>query len=269
MFENAPVEVSVLDRAHSLNATSDSGRTHTNFPLTAVCYPGDDLGLHLSYDQRYFDETTVQGMLGEFKRLLLALVQGFHGDMADLPLIGEQEREFLVDGCNQSEHDYPLERSYIELFEEQVAAHPQRIAASCLDQQWTYDELNRRSNGLGHALIAAGVGLDQPVALLAERNLDLLGMIIGSFKAGAGYLPLDPGLPSRRLRSIIDLSRTPLLVCTEACREQAIELLDGFDCQLLVWEEIPARGENPGIYSGPDNLAYVIYTRAPPACPRV
>ena len=268
VFENAPVEVSVLDRAHSLNATSDSGRTHTNFPLTAVCYPGDDLGLHLSYDQRYFDETTVQGMLGEFKRLLLALVQGFHGDMADLPLMGEQERAFLLDGCNQSEHAYPLERSYVELFEAQVSADPQRIAASCLDQQWSYDELNRRSNGLGHALIAAGVGLDQPVALLAERNVDLLGMIIGSFKAGAGYLPLDPGLPSQRLSRIIDMSRTPLLVCTEACREQAIELLDGVDCQLLVWEEVPARGENPGIYSGPDNLAYVIYTSGSTGLPK-
>ncbi len=268
VFENAPVETSVLDRAQSLNATSDSGRTHTNFPLTAVCYPGDDLGLHLSYDQRYFDETTVQGMLGEFKRLLLALVQGFHGDMADLPLIGEQERDFLVEGCNQSEHTYPLERSYIELFEAQVSAHPQRIAASCLDEQWSYDELNRRSNGLGHALIAAGVGLDQPVALLGERNLDLLGMIIGSFKAGAGYLPLDPGLPSQRLSRIIDLSRTPLLVCTEACREQAIELLEGTDCQLLVWEEVPSRGENPGVYSGPDNLAYVIYTSGSTGLPK-
>ncbi|KQM47507.1 non-ribosomal peptide synthetase [Pseudomonas sp. Leaf15] len=268
VFENAPVEVSVLDRAQSLNATSDSGRTHTNFPLTAVCYPGDDLGLHLSYDQRYFDATTVQGMLGEFKRLLLALVQGFHGDMADLPLIGEQERAFLVDGCNQSEHDYPLERSYIELFEAQVTQHPQRIAASCLDQQWTYDELNRRSNGLGYALIEAGVGLDQPVALLGERNLDLLGMIIGSFKAGAGYLPLDPGLPSQRLSRIIDLSRTPLLVCTEACREQAIELLDGTDCQLLVWEEVPGRGQNPGVYSASDNLAYVIYTSGSTGLPK-
>jgi len=272
VFENAPVETSVLDRAQSLNATSDSGRTHTNFPLTAVCYPGDDLGLHLSYDQRYFDETTVQGMLGEFKRLLLALVQGFHGDMADLPLIGEQEREFLVEGCNQSEHDYPLARSYVELFEAQVAAHPQRIAASCLGRHWSFDELNRRSNGLGHALVAAGVGLDQPVALLAERNLDLLGMIIGSFKAGAGYLPLDPGLPSQRLSRIIDLSRTPLLVCTEACHEQALELLAQLGCAirptLLVWETLAASEQNPGIYSGPDNLAYVIYTSGSTGLPK-
>ena len=272
VFENAPVEVSVLDRAQSLNATSDSGRTHTNFPLTAVCYPGDDLGLHLSYDQRYFDETTVQGMLGEFKRLLLALVQGFHGDMADLPLIGEKERAFLMDGCNQSEHAYPLELSYVELFEAQVAAHPQRIAASCLDQQWSYVELNRRSNRLGHALIKAGVGLDQPVALLAERSLDLLGMIIGSFKAGAGYLPLDPGLPSQRLSRIIDLSRTPLLVCTEACRDQAEQLLEEFACsgrpKLLVWEALDEREDNPGVYSGPDNLAYVIYTSGSTGLPK-
>ncbi|KAF1021514.1 MAG: Linear gramicidin synthase subunit B [Pseudomonas sp.] len=272
VFENAPVEVSVLDRAQSLNATSDSGRTHTNFPLTAVCYPGDDLGLHLSYDQRYFDESTVQGMLAEFKRLLLALVQGFHGDMADLPLIGAQEREFLVDGCNQSEQAYPLERSYVELFEEHVAQHPQRIAASCLAQQWSYAELNRRSNRLGHALVAAGVGADQPVALLAERSLDLLGMIIGSFKAGAGYLPLDPGLPGQRLSRIIDLSRTPLLVCTEACRAQAQALLEEFACsarpKLLVWEALAGPEHNPGIYSAPDNLAYVIYTSGSTGLPK-
>ena len=39
VFENAPVETAVLDHAQHLNASSDSGRTHTNFPLTAVCYP--------------------------------------------------------------------------------------------------------------------------------------------------------------------------------------------------------------------------------------
>ncbi|VVN30180.1 Linear gramicidin synthase subunit D [Pseudomonas fluorescens] len=275
VFENAPVEVSVLDRAQSLNATSDSGRTHTNFPLTAVCYPGDDLGLHLSYDQRYFDESTIERMLGEFKRLLLALVEGFHGDMADLPLLAAEEQDFLIHGCNQSEREYPLEQSYVALFEAQVGKHPQRIAASYLDQHHSYLELNQRSNRLGHALIAAGVGLDQPVALLAERNLDLLGMIIGSFKAGAGYLPLDPGLPGQRLSRIIDLSRTPLLVCTEACRDQAVALLDEFASavrpQLLVWEAVQASDlpvANPGVYSGPDNLAYVIYTSGSTGLPK-
>ncbi|NVL43184.1 AMP-binding protein [Pseudomonas syringae pv. actinidiae] len=267
VFENAPVEVSVLDRAQSLNATSDSGRTHTNYPLTAVCYPGDDLGLHLSYDQRYFDESTVQNMLGEFKRLLLALIEGFHGDMSELALVSEQERTFLIEGCNQSDHDYPLDKSYVELFEAQVAAHPQRISVSCLNRQLSYAELNTASNRLGHALIEAGVSFDQPVALLAERGPELLGMIIGSFKAGAGYLPLDPALPNVRLSGIIAQSRTPVLVCSADCLEQGRALLDALPesdrPQLRVWEDVQQRESaqhNPGRYSAPDNLAYVIFT---------
>ncbi|MFJ3484091.1 non-ribosomal peptide synthetase [Pseudomonas sp. NPDC090202] len=275
VFENAPVEMAVLDHAQTLNATSDSGRTHTNFPLTAVCYPGDDLGLHLSYDQRYFEQSSVERLLSEFKRLLLALMEGFHGDMAELPLIGAQEREFLLHGCNQSAHAYPLEQSYVSLFEAQVAAHPQRVAATCLHHQDTYASLNQRANRLGHALVAAGVQVDQPVALLAERSLDLLGMIIGSFKAGAGYLPLDPGLPAQRLGRIIELSRTPLLVCTEACRDQAQALLDEYSCagrpKLLVWEEVQHGSwslANPRIHSGPDNLAYVIYTSGSTGLPK-
>ncbi|MFJ4143749.1 non-ribosomal peptide synthetase [Pseudomonas sp. NPDC089734] len=275
VFENAPVEVSVLDRAQSLNATSDSGRTHTNYPLTAVCYPGDDLGLHLSYDQRYFDESTVQGMLGEFKRLLLALIEGFHGDMSELALLSETEREFLLDGCNQSAHDYPLERSYVELFEAQVDAHPQRVAVSCLDRQYSYAELNTLSNRLGHALIEAGAGFDQPIALLAERGPELLGMIIGSFKAGAGYLPLDPALPNQRLSGIIEQSRTPVLVCSAECHEQAQALLadiaEANRPRLLVWETVQ-QGEqarnNPGRYSAPDNLAYVIFTSGSTGLPK-
>ncbi|WP_129933703.1 MULTISPECIES: non-ribosomal peptide synthetase [unclassified Pseudomonas] len=275
VFENAPVETAVLDHAQHLNASSDSGRTHTNFPLTAVCYPGDDLGLHLSFDQRYFDYPTVERLLAEFKRLLLALVQGFDGEVSELPLLSAQEQGFLLEDCNRTERVYPLEQSYIAQFEAQVVAHPQRTVARCLEASYDYAGLNLAANRLGHALVAAGVCVDQPVALLAERGLPLLGMIVGSFKAGAGYLPLDPGLPAARLQSIIQLSRTPVLVCSAACAEQGRQLLGELETalrpQLLVWEDVqanPIASHNPGIHSGPDNLAYVIYTSGSTGLPK-
>ncbi|WP_060479570.1 non-ribosomal peptide synthetase, partial [Pseudomonas monteilii] len=275
VFENAPVENAVLDHAQHLNASSDSGRTHTNFPLTAVCYPGDDLGLHLSFDQRYFDYATVERLLAEFKRLLLALVQGFEGQMSELPLLGEEEQRLLLESCNRTQRDYPLAQSYVALFEAQVAAHPERIVARCLDASYDYAGLNQAANRLGHALVAAGVAVDQPVALLAERGLPLLGMIVGSFKAGAGYLPLDPSLPSARLQRIVELSRTPVLVCSAGCAAQARQLLDELvdvpRPQLLVWEEVQGSSiasHNPGIHSGPDNLAYVIYTSGSTGLPK-
>ncbi|PMZ90106.1 MULTISPECIES: non-ribosomal peptide synthetase [unclassified Pseudomonas] len=275
VFENAPVETAVLDHAQHLDASSDSGRTHTNFPLTAVCYPGDDLGLHLSFDQRYFDYPTVERLLAEFKRLLLALVEGFDGEVGELPLLGADEQRFLLEDCNRTEHAYALEQSYIELFEARVAAHPQRTVARCEAAAYDYAGLNVAANRLGHALVAAGVAIDQPVALLAERGLALLGMIVGSFKAGAGYLPLDPGLPAARLQRIVELSRTPVLVCSAACAEQARQLLDEVAGtarpKLLVWEDVQAgnvASHNLGIHSAPDNLAYVIYTSGSTGLPK-
>ena len=266
VFENAPVEMSVLDQAREFNATSDSGRTHTNFPLTAVCYPGGALGLHISYDQRYFDRETIEAMLGEFQRLLLALIDGFDQSLADIPLISAEETRFLMQTGNQTERHYPLQ-SYIRLFEESVAIHPERIAASCFEQRWSYGELNRYANRLGHHLLTLGNMADRPVALLAERSLPLLGMMIGTFKAGAGYLPLDPDHPAQRLADMIHNSGTPVLVCNQDQRGLAIELLvlcpEVSRPKLIIWEEVQQGSvaeDNPGIYGCADNLAYVIYT---------
>lgn len=116
--------------------------------------------MHLSYDRRYFEAATIERLLGDFKRLLLALADGILGDLSDLPLLDHGEREFLTEGCNRSERDYPLEQGYARLFEARVAAHPERIVARCQDAQWNYAGLNARANRLGHALRAAGVGVD-------------------------------------------------------------------------------------------------------------
>jgi amino acid adenylation domain-containing protein/non-ribosomal peptide synthase protein (TIGR01720 family) len=276
VFENAPVDATVLEGAEGLKARSGSGRTHTNYPLTVVCYPGDDLGLHLSYDRRFFDEATIERLLGDFQRLLLALVDGFEQDVSALPLLAVQEQRFLLDECNRSAREYPLQQGYVPLFEARVATHPERIAATCEGEQWRYGELDNCANRLANALLAAGVQPDQPVALLAERGLPLLGMIIASLKAGGGYVPLDPAHPRQRLTGIIQASGTRVMVCSAACREQAEQLLEEFSCsggrpQLLVWEDVQqGTGDDraPGIAVTGQHLAYVIYTSGSTGVPK-
>jgi amino acid adenylation domain-containing protein/non-ribosomal peptide synthase protein (TIGR01720 family) len=275
VFENAPLESAVVSGAQELSAIADSARTHTNYPLTVVVYPGDELGLHLSYDQRFFDAATIDRLLQDMKRALDVLVSHFHGEFAALPLMSDAERERLVEACNQTERSYPLDQGYVRLFEASVKQYGERVAASCLDRQWTYNELNRQANRAGHGLISAGVQIDQPVALLAERDLPLLGMIVGSFKAGAGYLPLDPHLPDERLLRLLQLSRTPVLFCSAACAERGQVLLDSLSSQdrpqLLVWEAVQngtGAQTDPRIYVGARHLAYAIYTSGSTGTPK-
>ncbi|WP_095155661.1 non-ribosomal peptide synthetase [Pseudomonas sp. Irchel 3E13] len=234
---------------------------------------GEHLTASFTYATDLFERPTIERMAGHWRNLLRALCADANARLGALPMLGAEERAFLVEGCNQSAHEYPLERSYVALFEEQVAAHPERIAVSCLERQDTYAELNAAANRLGHALIAAGAGFDQPIALLAERGPDLLGMIVGSFKAGAGYLPLDPALPNQRLSGVIAQSGAPVLVCSAECEAQARELLAALESpvHLLVWEQVQQSGvsvDNPGRYSAPDNLAYVIFTSGSTGLPK-
>ena len=234
---------------------------------------GEHLTASFTYATDLFERPTIERMAGHWRNLLRALCADANARVGELPMLDAEERVFLIEGCNQSARDYPLERSYVALFEERVAAHPERIAVSCLERQDTYAELNAAANRLGHALIAAGAGFDQPIALLAERGPDLLGMIVGSFKAGAGYLPLDPALPNQRLSGVIAQSGAPVLVCSAECEAQAWELLADLESpvHLLVWENVQqstAAVDNPGRYSAPDNLAYVIFTSGSTGLPK-
>jgi amino acid adenylation domain-containing protein/non-ribosomal peptide synthase protein (TIGR01720 family) len=269
VFENAPVESSVLDRARGLNARSGSGRTHTNYPLTVVFYPGESLGLHLSYDQRFFDDTTIERLLSELERLLLALLDGFHGPLAELPLLAADELRGLVEAGNDTARDYPLEQGYVPLFEAEVRAHPARVVARCEGEAWTYADLDLRANYLGHELIHQGALPDQAVALLAERGLPLLGMMVGTFKAGAAYVPLDPAHPEQRMLEILRSSGARVLVCSEGCRSTAQRLLEQLpECRLLVWEAERTAAHAPGVAMSGRHLAYVLYTSGSTGAPK-
>ncbi len=102
VFENAPLEDGVMEQAQALNVTSDSGRTHTNYPMTVVVYPGEALGLHLSYDQRWFDQSTVQQLLADFNYLLLQVAEQPQQRFDELPLLAQSERQQLLHDFNQS-----------------------------------------------------------------------------------------------------------------------------------------------------------------------
>ena len=273
VFENAPMSTSVGLDAQDMGVISESSRTHTNYPITVVVYPGEQLGLHLSYDTRYFDRTTMDALLAQFQQLLVALPEQLQAPLEHVAQVESGERREWILQHNQTEVAHALDRSFIELFEAQVDQHGEQPAASCQAHTWSYAELDRHANRVGHALLAHGVRQDQPVALLAERSLELLATIVGAFKAGAGYLPLDPSHPDERIANILAASRTPALICSARYLERARALLAGLaqPVQLLVWEDLLTGNyseKRPGIFSAPNSLAYVIFTSGSTGLPK-
>ncbi len=151
--------------------------------------------------------------------------------------------------------------SVLDRFEQQAASLPDSPAVRDKEKYLTYQELNERANRVAHALRKAGVKPDMVVGLFLNRTVDLISGLLGIWKAGAGYLPLDPDLPRQRLSFMVEdceayclLTEKALLSSLPEHKGQVICIEDAFksiskDANSLVREPVP-----------PERLAYVIYT---------
>ncbi|MEK6390119.1 MAG: amino acid adenylation domain-containing protein, partial [Paraburkholderia tropica] len=151
--------------------------------------------------------------------------------------------------------DTPIHR----LFEARAAARPEAVAVEFGTQRLTYAELNARANRLAHALIGQGVRPDDRVAICVERGLGMLVGILGVLKAGAGYVPLDPGYPADRLAYTLRDS-APVAVLVQA---DTREVLADVPTPVIDIDVAAAGGatDNPDVAGvSAASLAYVIYT---------
>ncbi|WP_133054559.1 amino acid adenylation domain-containing protein, partial [Niastella populi] len=159
----------------------------------------------------------------------------------------EEEYELLVT-FNDTGVAYSKNKTIVDLFEEQVAKTPAKIAVVFEDRELTYQELNERSNQLAHYLgDNYDIQPDDLVGIKQERSEWMIISILGVLKAGGAYFPIDPEYPQERIDYIeadtkckICLGETELSKFKESREEYSIE--------------------KSASITQPDNLAYVIYT---------
>ncbi|AWS40467.1 non-ribosomal peptide synthetase [Streptosporangium sp. 'caverna'] len=150
-------------------------------------------------------------------------------------------------------------------FEEQAARAPEAPALVAGDTVVTYGELNDRANRVARRLIGRGVGPEDIVAVHLPSGPDLVAALLGTLKAGAMYLPLDPNYPPARVAYMMADAAPRTLITT---REVATGLDGpaGVDAAALLYldeQEDPqnlAPADPVGHIHGPDQGAYTIYT---------
>ncbi|POX48119.1 amino acid adenylation domain-containing protein [Streptomyces sp. Ru72] len=178
-------------------------------------------------------------------------------------LLSAEEMLFQLEGLAGPHRALPDIRAH-ELFEQRVRAHPQAVAAVHGDRQWTYAELNARANRLARALLARGLGREDVVAVVTERDLDWLASVLAVFKAGGVYLPIEPHFPAGRIGTT--LSRAGCrLVLTESgsthTLDQALATLSGVEKLLVETAYAEEHAEDDlGVKVSAGQLAYIYFT---------
>ncbi len=237
----------------------------------------DDTGLDAAfeYNQDLFDQETVARMAIHLRRILEGVADDPQARLSELPMLTEPERRRMLIDWNDTAIPGADEGRVADLFEAQAARSSETVAVSCGTQTLTYRALNDRAGRIARGLSTAGVGCETVVAVLGERDTDYVAMMVGLWKCGAVYLPLDPGHPPSRWTAVLESSRASAVLTTEAWAsksQDAIAHLPAADRPMVLTveaclKEAPApAGARPA--APPGTLAYVIYTSGSTGVPK-
>ena len=261
VFENYPREALSRDSRQSLRVKDVENFEETNYPLTVVAIPKQELLIQLIYDTGRFTQDTIERMAGHLQTILTGIVTEPLQRVTQLPILTTEEQHQLLVEWNNTEADYPLDKSLHQLFEEQVAQNPEGIAVIFEDQKLTYQQLNNRGNQLAHCLRDKGVNPESLVGIFMERSLEMVIGLLGILKAGGAYVPLEPDYPTERLGDILSDSGVSLVLTQESLGDFLPQTGAELLCLDRDWEKIATYSpENPFNLTTPENLAYVIYT---------
>jgi nonribosomal peptide synthetase protein BlmX len=230
------------------------------FELRLTCrVEGERLDAQLGFDSTVLDERNARSLASAWLVLLTNACREPQRCVAALELTSE--------GSTAGWFSHPIEsradaRSIDQWILERAAAAPESLAVRAGTETVTYAEVERRSRRLASALVELGVRPGQVVGLLLDRGAETHAAILGIWRAGAAYLPLDVDFPSTRIEFMLRDSRA-VAVVTQASHSsrmsQGLPLL----CVDATERAHPIR-ELP---VGSGDLAYVLYTSGTTGAP--
>ena len=229
----------------------------------SICPHRGRLALRLRYRTEALDADAAARIAGYHLTALAQIAADPDAEHGRQTLLGPAELGFQLDGLAGPDRERPDRRIH-ELFEQRVRIHPDAIAATCGDRQWTYAELNARSNRLARALLVRGLRREGVVAVVTERNLDWMAAVLAIFKAGGVYLPIEPHFPADRIARTLSRAGCELVLTEPGSTATLGPALDGMPAvRTLFAEDAYAEDHadsDPGIEVGPDQLAYIYFT---------
>ncbi|WP_420128650.1 amino acid adenylation domain-containing protein [Longimicrobium sp.] len=234
----------------------------TQVDLTLALRPhAHGLSGSLEYATDLFDEGTARRMAGHLERLLALLAAGPDAPLSAVELLDETERRLVLETWNDTAAAPSPDGLLHALIAAQAARTPDAVAVVFEDESLTYRELDARANRLARHLVRLGAGPEARVGVCLRRGPDMVVALLAVLKAGAAYLPLDPGYPAARLAYMLDDAGARLLVTESSLRGRfagdgaRVVLVDG-DAGAIAAET----AEAPRTSAVPRNAAYVIYT---------
>ncbi|MDT0305134.1 condensation domain-containing protein, partial [Streptomonospora wellingtoniae] len=267
------INIKAFDYDLAFGGVRGTARTLSEGPVDDVSlsvYRGTGGGLRfeLNGNAARYTADDLDTLLAEFGRLLRGIAaEGDEPEQADRRPLGTLDIADAAAACGPAS-DVPGS-PVADLVAEAARRTPGAPAVQAAGVSLSFGELAARADALAVRLRAAGAGPERVVAVALPRSVDLVVALLAVGRAGAVYLPVDPGFPADRVGFMLADAGARLLVTDAATGAQLPETPGG---TRLILMSRPA--EDPAPETGPghdsrqvpspgsvaDGAAYILYT---------
>src|SRR5580704_4858457 len=276
----------VLDLAGVAAQVVEAGTGAARFDLHAdlADVAGGGLAGTLTAAADLFDAATARVLAARLVRVLAAVAADPAMAVHQAQILEPAERVQVLEGWNDTARSV-APALVPELVAVTAARVPDAVAVTCGGEFVTYGGLQEAAGRLAGVLAGAGAGPEQVVAVIMDRSADLVAALLGVWKAGAAYLPVDPGYPAERVAFMLADAGVVAVVADAAGVAVLADVRVLADARVLgvpVVEAVPvlagaagalaggAAGDvaGGGAGAGAGNAAYVIYTSGSTGVPK-
>lgn len=280
-------------RIHNISAGPVADAT---FTLRGMPGRGNSISCEIDMNPALYTAEELEhhaARLSEWLPAYAAQAQREGASLNNLGLATEAELATLRELTAPALTEHPLEyKTLLDRFRDAVAAHPQALAvlnsapapgevltpeserAYAFDRALTYAELDERARALAAQLLDWGVRPSDAVGLRVHRGVEQYVALYALLYAGATYVPVLPDLPAERVGVMMEDAECSLLLHGPGLHPLSAEELNPQDparhvnlpqhtLPLLSTDDptrAPAAEELPGVKTGLDEDAYVLFT---------
>lgn len=180
--------------------------------------------------------------------------------LSKVEIVTDEEKHKILYDFNNTDVDYPKDKTIVDLFEEQVEKTPDKIALISNNIKLTYRELNSLSNKLAYKLLDLGITNKSVVGIMVNRSPEMIVGILSILKSGATYLPIDPDYPKDRIHYMLENSNSQIILVNELSKNYINNNIKKIDISFSTIKELDYKEINLNKKINSNNLIYIIYT---------
>jgi amino acid adenylation domain-containing protein len=221
----------------------------------------DGLEVSWSYNRNLFQAETIEQWQRCFSAILAGLARAGTAQRLDaIDVLDAHDRQRLLDFARGPQVSRAAHEAVSDRIAARGLAQPDSTALVDSSGEHSYGALNARANQIGHFLRGRVSEPNGLVAICLDRSVELVAALLGVWRAGLGYVPLDPGYPAGRIEMIVEDAGGPLVLTSRSLADRTPERFRRVFIEDIADELAQLPTSVPAVQRAASDIAYVIFT---------